>query len=119
MEMSNTTKKILKVIAICILIFVSACELYIISYYVDNFINGYTERDVLGNIVNETVYGWDAIKNDGWSHFISVPIFNIASIVQSVYFGLKLRENEKYMRIWRISSLVLLVINVMLWICIL
>lgn len=116
----NTRKEkhVLKIIAFCIMIFLSVCEIYAVCYYIDNYINGYTSSDFLGNMIDETVYGWEAIKNDGWAHLIFLPVISLASLSQCIYFGIKLKENKRYIKTWKIVSAILFVFNILMWFCI-
>ena len=60
----------------------TSVSVYIIIGYFDNFINGYTPTDWVGNKIHDTYYGIQAILEDDWKNIFCVPylIFNLLII---------------------------------------
>lgn len=64
-----------------------SAEAIIVIYHADNFINGYTPTGFWGEVVGDTVYGFDAILADGWANFLFVPALIICTVYQIAYFA--------------------------------
>lgn len=82
-------------LALYFLCLFGSLEIYAILYYADLAVNGYTPTDFLGNQTGETVYGLRAVKDDGWAHFVFVPLFIICTIYQIIYFVVVSRKGRK------------------------
>ena len=65
--------KVFRIIVVVFLILFSLLEVVAIIRYLDNFINGFTPSDIVGNVTGDTLYGFQAIKQDGWTHLITFP----------------------------------------------
>ncbi len=72
---------------------ITSVSIYILIGYIDNFINGYTPTDWVGNSTHDTYYGIQAILENDWKNLVSVPylIFNLLIII--VY---KLSNSRNY-----------------------
>ena len=108
--------KVFRIIVVVFLILFSLLEVVAIIHYLDNFINGFTPSDIVGNVTGDTVYGFQAIKQDGWTHLITFPIIHLASAIQVLYGGMCTWKNEKKRIWWVMLSVLLLVLNIALWI---
>ena len=86
--------KIGRGIAIGILCVCFVCEAFILWHFIDNFIWGFTPTDFVGNATGETVYGVQAIAEDGWAHLVYVPILAICVVYQVIYFVLRHRKGK-------------------------
>ena len=92
--------KVFRIIVVVFLILFSLLEVVAIIHYLDNFINGFTPSDVVGNVTGDTVYGFQAIKQDGWTHLITFPIIHLASAIQVLYGGMctwKIKKKRIYL----------------------
>lgn len=108
--------KMLRIIVLLFLILFSVLELIVISHYINNFINGFTPSDFVGNATGDTVYGFQAIDQDAWTHLIAFPIIHLASAFQILYGGLCVKGNVQKKRLWIVSSVMLILCNIALWI---
>ena len=108
--------KVFRIIVVVFLILFSLLEVVAIIRYLDNFINGFTPSDIVGNVTGDTLYGFQAIKQDGWAHLITFPIIHLASAIQVLYGGMCTWKNEKKRIWWVVISELLLVLNIALWI---
>ena len=107
--------KVLRIIVLLFLILFSVLELIVISHYINNFINGFTPSDFVGNANGDTVYGFQAIKQDEWTHLMAFPIIHLASAFQILYGGLRVKENVQKKRLWKVLSVMLIICNIALW----
>lgn len=75
----------------------TSVSVYIIIGYFDNFINGYTPTDWVGNKTHDTYYGIQAILEDDWKNIFCVPylIFNLLIIIVFKFINKKLEKNKK------------------------
>ena len=73
---------------------ITSVSVYILIGYVDNFINGYTPTDWVGNKTHDTYYGIQAILEDDWKNLICVPylIFNLLIIIVFKFVNKKLKR---------------------------
>ncbi len=62
---------------------ITSISIYIIIEYINDFINGFTPTDLLGNSTGSTYYGIQAILKNGWKNLFSVPylILNLLFII--------------------------------------
>lgn len=62
---------------------ITLVSVYILIVYIDNFINGYTLTDWVGNSTGSTYYGIQAILKNDWQNLFCVPylIFNLLIII--------------------------------------
>lgn len=84
-----------RTLALYFLCLFSSLEIYVALSYVDLAVNGYTPTDILGNIVGETVYGWNAIQSDGFANFFFVPFLCVCTLYQIIYFAVASRKGRK------------------------
>ena len=86
--------KLGRVLALYFLCLLCSLEGYAVLDYADLAINGYTPSDFLGNQIGETVYGWNAIKSDGWANYFYVLLFLISTLYQVIY-GVVISRKER------------------------
>ena len=84
-----------KAIAFYFLCFFTECELTVACYYIRMFFKGHTPKDFLGNVNGETMYGFAAIRADGFANFIFLRVILISVIYQVIYFVIR-RRKEGY-----------------------
>ena len=108
--------KILNIIFLCVVILLTLVEIFIVIHYVDNFINGFTPTDLFGNKTVETVYGFNAIKKDGWANLFFVPAISFISNIQIIYFLTKIKKSKKKKIFGIVFSVILFLLNILMWI---
>ena len=86
-------KKFSEVLGVFFLLAITSVSGYIFIDYLYMFVNGYTPTDFIGNSLETTYYGFEAILENGWSNLIYVPylIFNL--IVLIVYKVMKRKSS--------------------------
>lgn len=86
-------KKFGEVLGLFFVLAITSVSGYIFIDYLYMFINGYTPTDFIGNSLETTYYGFEAILENGWSNLIYVPylIFNL--IVLIVYKLIKRKKS--------------------------
>ena len=80
-----------KAIAFYFLCFFTECELTAACYYIRLFFKGHTPTDFLGNVNGETVYGFAAIRADGFANFVFSWVLCVSVIYQMLY--ILIRQN--------------------------
>ena len=87
--------KILRILSIIFLIFLTLLEMYCFIHYLNNFFNGFTKTDILGNKIGDTVYGFEAIKQDGWANLFFIPLIVITTLYQIFYLVVFFKNLKK------------------------
>lgn len=111
--------KVLRIIVLLFLIPFSVLELLAFWHYIEHFINGFTPSDFVGNVNGDTVYGFQAIKQDFWTHLIAFPTIHLASVFQILYGRLCVKGDTQKKRLWEVLSVVLVILNIALWVWVL
>lgn len=111
----NKIIKFLNVIFLCVVILLTLLELYIVFYYGNNFINGFTPTDFVGNVSGETVYGFNAIKQDSWANIFFIPSISFISLIQIVYFLTKIKKSKKKKIFGITFAIILFLLNILMW----
>ena len=75
---------------------ITSVSVYILVWYIDIFINGYTSVDWVGNRVGGPYYGIQAILESDWENLFYVPylIFNLCIIIIYKLVNKKLKKRK-------------------------
>lgn len=58
----------------------------IVIGYGDIFLNGYAPTTWTGQQIGDTLYGFEAIVNDSWTHSFCVPVLLVSFVYQIGYY---------------------------------
>ena len=72
----------------------TAIAIVVISYG-NIFVNGYAPSTWTGQQIGDTVYGFKAVINAGWSHFVCIPILFVSFVYQIGYYFISRKLKNK------------------------
>lgn len=86
-------KKFSEILGLFFVLAITSVSGYIFINYLDMFINGYTPTDFIGNSLETTYYGFEAILENFWSNLIYVPYLVFNLIVLVIYKLIKRKKS--------------------------
>ena len=86
-------KKFGEILGLFFVLAITSVSGYIFIDYLDMFINGYTPTDFIGNSLETTYYGFEAILENFWSNLIYVPYLVFNLIVLVIYKLIKRKKS--------------------------
>ncbi|MFT3950926.1 MAG: hypothetical protein QM689_03055 [Oscillospiraceae bacterium] len=72
-----------------------AASCHIAMYYIDRYVNGYSEYTFLMHEKITTYYGLEAWKHDTFANYIDTPLFIFFTIYEITYFSISKKRKRK------------------------